>query len=321
MHTSVDPSLAVRDRALVAVARTRALGMHFYGHFLGIGAPGGAGERLVLDPQTSPGTGCAGSPGELASLADLAMGSAVRSALGAGLRLGTTSLSLHHLREPAPGRLTATARVLWSTGDPGDGHTHCTVEDSGGQPVLAAHGWFVVLPSPDGRVLAPLPWESDADVALPVLVPDDLDAQEREAVAEVQSLETQARARTCSVAALLTEPRALEEREDGALCGVVPVTRAVGNRVGHVQGGALYGIAAAAAEAVMGPEWALSDGYAQYLRPADGREMGVQARSLRRGRRAGFTEVTLSVREKAVVTARFTHRPAAASGIRMPEGS
>src|SRR4051794_25379440 len=81
-----DPTLA---RALLAVARTRALGMHFYGNFVGIGGrptPLGT-SRLVIDGEP-PGIGAPGvSAVALATGADLAVGSAIRSHFEKGARM------------------------------------------------------------------------------------------------------------------------------------------------------------------------------------------------------------------------------------------
>src|SRR6185295_17152087 len=93
--SSADPVL---ERALLAVGRTRALGLHFYGNFVGIGgAPAGIGtSRLTIDGEP-PGIGAPGvSAVALATVADLAVGSAIRSHLAVGARMATATLSIQH---------------------------------------------------------------------------------------------------------------------------------------------------------------------------------------------------------------------------------
>src|SRR4051812_50012612 len=73
----------VLERALLAVGRTRALGLHFYGNFVGIGgSPGSVGtSRLSIDGEP-PGVGVPGvSAVGLATRADLTVGPGVFSSL------------------------------------------------------------------------------------------------------------------------------------------------------------------------------------------------------------------------------------------------
>src|SRR3954470_5341225 len=99
---TTDPVL---ERALLAVGRTRALGLHFYGNFVGIGgAPAPLGtSRLSIDGEP-PGIGAPGvSAVALATVADLAVGSAIRSHLEIGARMATATLSLQHPTEAVNG--------------------------------------------------------------------------------------------------------------------------------------------------------------------------------------------------------------------------
>src|SRR3954463_3462713 len=92
----------VLERALLAVGRTRALGLHFYGNFVGIGggpAPLGT-SGLSIDGEP-PGVGAPGvSAVALATVADLAIGSAIRSHLEIGARMATPTPPLPHPLPP-----------------------------------------------------------------------------------------------------------------------------------------------------------------------------------------------------------------------------
>ena len=81
------------------------------------------------------------------------------------------------------------------------------------------------------------------------------------------------------------------------------------NRVGHVQGGALYGIALAAAAHAVGPGMEVAEGHYQFVRPADGERIVVDGAVLRRGRSAAFAEATLTVEGRRVGATRFAFRP------------
>src|SRR5205823_7186249 len=97
----------VLARALQAVGRARALGLHFYGHFVGIGGTQAVGGRSEVwiegEPEGSGATGV--STVALATVADLAIGAAIRSHLEAGCRLGTVTLSVQHPRGAIDGAI------------------------------------------------------------------------------------------------------------------------------------------------------------------------------------------------------------------------
>src|SRR5947207_635426 len=90
-----DPVLA---RALRAVGNARALGLHFYGHFIGVGGTQAVdGNSEIWTDGEPEGAGAVGvSIVALATVADLAVGAAIRSRLDPGCRLGTVTLSVQH---------------------------------------------------------------------------------------------------------------------------------------------------------------------------------------------------------------------------------
>src|SRR3954463_11238777 len=152
----------VLERALLAVGRTRALGLHFYGNFVGIGggpAPLGT-SGLSIDGEP-PGIGAPGvSAVALATVADLAVGSAIRSHLEVGARMATATLSIQHPIVSVMGPVTGRGEAEAAPGDHLSGR--CVLLDPDGRPVGYAQGWFAPLPPPPGWVQRPLPWEWDA---------------------------------------------------------------------------------------------------------------------------------------------------------------
>lgn len=284
--------------ALRAVARTRAEGLHFWGQSVGVSMvdrrEGATRLRLAAEN--------AGDLTALATLTDLALGFAIRAREGSGRRLATASLSLHHIAPPQ-GSVLCTSSVAWSGGD-GRALSEAELEDETGALVGLARAWFLVLPMPPDAVVTPMPWERDA-VDVPDLTADDLDATEREAALAA----TRARIRSAASGLALTEEllgltwtRAGTDR----LIGTAPVGPHLGNRIGDVQGGAMYGAAATAARRLAAPGQTVVDGAMQYLRPGRGERLDVTARALRRGRRAEFVDADVSVDGRLAATARFT---------------
>jgi acyl-coenzyme A thioesterase PaaI-like protein len=294
-----------REYALGAVARTRAHGMHFWGQFLGIShqrtSDGRSLLRLVpedLPPQARPSTAA------LATVADIALGSAVRLAVGAGRRLGTTTLSLHHVTEPQ-GTVVTDSEAVWVDPDRSKCLAHAVLRDETEQVVATAQGWFLVLPVPDGLELAVMPWERDETAPVGPVTDADLDDAEKLAVETATESSMRAAAHGTSAREALLGVQ-WEAALEGRVRGFAPVGPHIANRVGHVQGGAMYGVAAAAAARAAGPGLRLADGTMQYLRPGQGQILTVEAVPSRTGRRAAFVDVRVSVDDVLATTSSFT---------------
>ena len=305
----------IEECAIGAVARTRAQGMHFYGQILGIiprPADGGPrGPQLVPDPAVIPGPVPAVA---LATIADLAMGSAVRAVVGAGRRLGTVTMSLHHIGAVTVAPVVPTARVVWM--DEERRHALARVEcvDASGAVVAAGQGWFMALPAPGNVQLPLLPWERDELPAPPPVANGDLAPHERAAVQATVRAAGRARARGTSAAEELTAPSWDEGAPEGTARGSLQVGPELTNRVGHLQGGALYGIGLAAAARAVGreagddPPLVPADGSWHFLTPGEGDVLVAEATVRRAGRRAAFASVTLTVDGRDVGTGQFAFR-------------
>lgn len=305
---ALDVDLPPAERSLAALARTRALGLHVLAHMAGVvgrsDAP--AHSVLTLDPPVWSHHGVSGSPTEVAVLVDLTLGSAIRSALGPGLRLATISLTVEQVAPAAPGRLTATGRAEWADRDDLEGFGRVEVRDERTHLVAVASGWFVALPAPPGETLPPVPWESEP-AAVPDLAPGDLTDHERVVhAALVAGAERADRLDVALLDAVVAPPPGVRAEGD-EISYELPTGPELGNRVRQVQGGALYGAAAAAARLVAGSGWQPTVGHAQFLRPVSASALQVRARVLRRGRRALFVDVELAA-DRPALTARFTLR-------------
>ena len=306
---TADPVL---ERALLAVGRTRALGLHFYGNFVGIGgSPAGLGTSRLSTDGEPPGIGAPGvSAVALATVADLAIGSAIRSHLEIGARMATATLSIQHPIHPVDGPVLGLGDAEAATGEQQSGRA--VLVDPTGRPVGYAQGWFAALPPPPGWVQRPLPWEHKTLPSVSVPTHDDLDEAESAAVASALAAGERARERGTSISEELLNFRwdaAVEEVADGRASGDLKNGPELANRVGHIQGGALYGAAAIVAAKALGvPLTHLVDGHYQFLRIADGALLHGEATVLRRGRLASFVEAQLSVDGKAVGYGLFSFR-------------
>ncbi|MCC6174240.1 MAG: hypothetical protein IT305_02955 [Chloroflexi bacterium] len=303
-----DPILV---RALRAVGRTRALGLHFYGHFIGMGLPGddhatNGAARLSLEGEPD-GVGAAHvSPVAVATLADLALGAAVRSLVAPGARLGTATLAIQHPDVPIRGPVFAEAGAHPVAGD--QKNVRCSLVTPTGRIVGYAQGWFAALPSPHGRPLGLMPWERRETVPVAVPALADLDEREAAAVAAARAAGERAQRRGTAVSEEMLHFE-WQPSDGGRSHGTLAIGPEIGNRVGHIQGGALYGAAALAATRALGvPSLALVDGAYQFLRPADGATLIGEGTVLRRGRSAAFVEARLSVDERLVGTGLFSFR-------------
>lgn len=308
---------AVRARALDSVARTRAVGPHFFGNFLGItGLPQVPGRsRLHLAVEPGDPTGGRISPTAVATTADLTMSASIRAVLGPQRRLGTITMSVHHLEPDVTGPLTSEAVATRVEVEEERGFARCTLTDPRGVPVAAVEAWFVAMPTPPGRTLGPVPWELPDDVPVPPVDDAELTGAERVAVETCDAAGRRAAAEGTSVVEELLAGRWVPAGADG-VHGELPVGPAHANRGGHVQGGVLYGAAAAGAQRVVAEGMSLAEGHLAFLAPAEGDLLVVESRVLRHGRRTSFAESRLHVGDRLVATGAFTfHRvPGAAQG-------
>jgi len=309
-HPASDPVLddPILARALRAVGRNRALGLHFYGHFIGIGGTPGADGRAELaiegDPATDGATGV--SAVALATVADLAIGSAIRTHLEPGCRLGTVTLSVQHPLGPVSGPIIARAEAEPAPGDGKPGR--CLLTTADGTIVGHAQGWFAALPPPPGVALSLLPWERVDPPPAPIPPLADLDEQEAAAVTAARAAGDRARRRGTSISDELLHFD-WHPAVEGAASGELTIGPELANRVGHIQGGALYGAAVIVAMQALGVmSSALVDGHYQFIRPADGKVLHGEGKVLRQGRMAAFVETRLSVDGRLVGTGLFSFR-------------
>ena len=276
---------AIRARVLQAIAGNRVPGLHFAGHFLGLG------WREVTDHTArmalAEGPHCRDADGTvdlvaLGILADNVLATPTRTEAPPGARLGTITLQLHFTGAPVAGDLEAEARLLArSEGTALRQSLSSGTISANGRTVCHASGEFVMLDAPPGVTLAPLPWQrTDPSQIVPV------DARERDP-------EERAILRACDAALAKVSPQAsfiqhlwggLPRRNTQGASHRVPIGPHIGNRVGHVQGGALFGLAAITARAAAPATMMLSNVSAWYISPGRGTALSIRSRVVHAGR-------------------------------------
>lgn len=287
-------------RALDALGRRRAVGLHFFGHFLGVeGIDSGAGSAEMRL------TGWDGqrfrSPFavELGTLADLAMGQAIRSQMPEGLRLATSSLLLHQGQPTAVGPYVAAASVRWTDIERRTATAAVDIRDHAARLVAFGSGSFSALPPPGGTPLRHADWSVVRRGAIPPLDVRDLDTNEKLVVAAVE--------KAADRGDVIEELLGVAWWQDGAqLLGTLEAGPHLANRVGHLQGGVIYGVIADAGQRITGDGFRVVDVRVQYLRPAGQGPVTITAELLRQGRTAAFARVTVAHQGQAAAEGTVT---------------
>ena len=277
----------IRRRVLRAIALNRTPGYHFPGNFIDLSF-----DRVAsTDTRVSYESG-ESDIGSLSVLADFALGTAIRADLDPATRLATVSMTLELAAAPRAGIITAASRCHGFVGEAEAriGRARVSIEDGGGE-IGYGSGAFMVLPPPPGVELHPVPHRKRGDPEPPALEARDLAPDELRILRHAEeALKQQKTPFMQHFWGFL--PQAAP---GGASC-VMPNGPHVGNRVGFVQGGILFGLAAATATAALPETWRLSLVAAAFISPGDGPALKAQASVVHQGQRSAVvrTEVTRS---------------------------
>lgn len=266
---------------LLGLARNRRPGLHFAGNFAGLAfddAPQGESRvRMEVGPHLAD-IRAEASLGALAMLADVALGVAIRSQLAPESRLATVTLHLQLTGASSAGTLAANGAfesfLAGVSGRQGLARVHVA---NGAGPVAFGSGAFMTLPPPPGVTLHPVVRaRADAPLAESELTPP-----ERALLAHADAALAQANADHAFIDRFwgyVAEPTG-----EGARC-VTPNGMQVANRVGHVQGGLLIGLAGNTASTALGGEWRLSSISSWFTSPGEGESLETRSTIEHRGR-------------------------------------
>jgi acyl-coenzyme A thioesterase PaaI-like protein len=293
----------IRARVLRAIAGNRFPGLHFPGHFLDIkwkDVTGGTARATLEDGPHCRNANGAMNMVALGILADHVLAASVRTGAPPGARLGTIHLHLQFTGAAVTGDIKATSLLLGYS----EGVTLRQSLSSGtmyaqGKPICHASGEFVLLDPPPGITLGPLPWERAEP---PSIAPVDIGKLEPHESAILKA---------CDAALAKASPQASfiqhfwggapRHNAQGASNRVV-IGPHIGNRVGHVQGGILLGLAATTACAAAPAAMMLSNVSAWYISPGRGDKLEIRSRILHAGRNTVVvrTEIKTAGNERVV---------------------
>ena len=302
------PPDPVLRQVLAAIARNRVPGFHFPGNLLPMSfdrvARDDSRVSLALGPHNTTAGGRADSAA-LGVLADLSMATCIRAELAREVRLATVSMQVQLFAAAAQGtRLEArSAFAGYVPGAAGlQAVSRTEIRGSGGELVGLGTGGFMVLDLPAGQRVPPM---LPVALAEPDHLPDPRALEPGEA-AIYRRAEAAWTASEGEPGGFIGRFWGMRTRTtaNGA-SGTLEATPHIGNRVGHVQGGVLFGFAEATARAALeGPEggnWLPTSVSASYLRPGEPPAVRAEARTVHRGRTTAAVRVRLFTRERKQV--------------------
>ena len=279
----MDDTQLIRDQVLRGIALNRDPGYHFTGNFLDISYDRAAGGEAWLSLDTGP--RCTEADGQMslgavAVLADLTLAATVRAGLDPATRLATVTMNLNFTGVPLTGLLEAAGEfqgfVQGAAGRQGLSRVSVV---SGRERVCYGTGAFMVLKPPKGVELHPVPKRRRGEIEVPVIDGTRLKRDERRVLEHADA----------TLADGSTEflrrfwGFAPHHIKGGAACTVKNGPH-IGNRVGHVQGGVLIGMAAATAVAALPATWQLTGISAWYISPGEGRSLRARSKIVHHGR-------------------------------------
>ena len=149
------------------------------------------------------------------------------------------------------------------------------------KPVCHASGAYVVLDSPPGVKLGPLPWEHSEPLPVVALTTGELKPDEQAVLKACDAALRKATPQTSFIQHLWG---GVPRRNAHGTSNRLAIGPHIGNRVGHVQGGALLGLAACNARAAVPAGMMLSNVSAWYISPGRGAALRLRSRILHAGR-------------------------------------
>jgi acyl-coenzyme A thioesterase PaaI-like protein len=283
---SMNPdNAAIRARVLRAIAGNRVPGLHFAGHFLGLewqDVTDHAARMALAD-----GPHCRDADGTVnlvavGILTDNVLATPTRTEDPPGARLGTITLQLHFTGAPVAGNLSADGHLVGrSEGTALRQSLAVGTISADGRTVCHVSGEFVMLDAPPGVTLAPLPWQRKDTPRVVPLTARELAPEERAVLRACDAALAKASPQTSFIQHLWG---GMPRRTAHGASHRVAIGPHIANRVGHVQGGALVGLAATTARAAVPAAMMLSNVSAWYISPGRGAALSIRSRVVHAGR-------------------------------------
>lgn len=286
----------IRAQLLRGIALNREPGYHFAGNFLDLSYDHVGTDYTALSVDVLP--HCAQRDGQLglagfAILADLVMAAAVRAGLPSHTRLATVTMNLQFTGALRTGRLEGRGAMLgFVEGAAGQQGVSTVQIGNAAGAVCTGTGTFMVLKPPKGVELHPVPHRRRGENPTPEIPGGKLRPDEKKilAIADDALARSQAQGGTFIEHFWGVDAKHVA----GSAQSVVKNGPHIGNRVGHVQGGILLGLAADNAVAALTPHWQLTALSAWYISPGEGRSLRIRSKVVHHGRLVAVvrTEVT-----------------------------
>jgi uncharacterized protein (TIGR00369 family) len=277
-----------------SLVRNRRAGFHFLDNFLGLSFD--THVDAVSHASMALGEHCTDANGDvvfpaLCVLADMALGRTVYAVVDRRNRLATINLQLQFTGVRPRGHLDAqsTFRTFSRGGLSSQGLTSLSLR-SGNEEVCFGSGSFIVLEPPPGFGTKPRPEE--VDVPESDLRGGDLSPVESAILDDARAALAHSRESGEPFFPTFLGIKATRNSL-GAIC-TVKNTPQLANRVGHVQGGILLGIAEIAARAALPPGWLLQGITACYVRPGNDTTLTAQAQIVHLGKLTAAVRTVIS---------------------------
>ena len=280
---------AIRDRVMRAIALNREPGYHFAGNFLDISYDRVTAPEVTLSLMAD--THCTDrlgnvDTGVLAFFADLSLAAGVRASLDNIERLATVSLDLRFTGFtglPGRSRLEAIASFegCRDVGPERLGMSRVTI-GAAGRRVCFGTGAFMALRPAKPVGPHPMMKPSTAGLVVPQFAEHELAPDELQILRRAEAAIEAARSGDEAFLAHFWDYR--PRRVEGGASSEMHNEPHVRNRVGHVQGGILLGLAAATAAVILPLDWSVAGLSAWYLRAAEGTLLRATSRPIHAGR-------------------------------------
>ncbi len=282
---TADTLTGIRAQVLRGIALNREPGYHFAGNFLDLSYDHVGTDYTALSVDVLP--HCAQGDGQLsmtgmAILADLVMAAAVRAGLPPQTRLATVTMNLQFTGVPRSGRLAGRGAMHGFVQGAAGRQGMSAVEVSNAAGLVATGtGTFMVLKPPKGVELHPVPLRRRGATPTP-----DIGARLRPDEKKVLAIADAALAETrIHGGSFIQRFWGVQAKHvAGGAQSTVKNGPHIGNRVGHVQGGILLGLAAENAMAALTPHWELTAISAWYISPGEGRALKIRSKVVHHGR-------------------------------------
>lgn len=302
---------AIRAQVLRGIALNRNAGLHFPGYFLGIEWGRIANESVCMTIDDGP--HCRDANGAvdiaaLAILADTALATTARPGLDRGARLATLRMELRFTGAAMSGRISTEARLLgFNRGIALRQSLSSATLYAANEIVAHASGEFAALAPPPGVELEPLPWEHEARPRVAPVSEEELEPDEHAILKACDAALAQASPQTAFIQQFWG---GVPRRNIGGASNRVAIGPHLGNRVGYVQGGVLFGIAAASARVAAPATMMLSSASAWFISPGRGKTLRVNSRVLHTGRTIAVVRTEIRAYGGARVLEVVTHHVA-----------